>query len=261
VIELDDIGMTFTRSGKHFDALDGVSFRVEKGGFTSIVGPSGCGKTTLLKVIARLARPTRGELRIGGRAVATPGRDRAVVFQNFALLPWADVLTNAAFGLEARGVGRAEREEIARRHLARVGLTGFERHFPHQLSGGMQQRVGIARALAVEPDILLMDEPFGSLDALTRKVMQEDLAALWDAEADRTAVMVTHSMDEAVLLSDSVVLMNTRPGRVEDVVVVPFDRPRTAEVVRSAEYRDFAGYLWERLEQMHREDLARTVPT
>lgn len=255
MIKLDSIGMTYARDGVPFDALSDVDVALETGEFASLVGPSGCGKTTLLKIIAGLLRPTRGAVLIDDKEVSAPGRDRAVVFQNFALLPWADVMSNAAFGLEARGVRKAERERIAADQLARVGLTGFERNFPHQLSGGMQQRVGIARALAVEPDILLMDEPFGALDALTRQVMQKDLARLWDAAAGRTAVMVTHSMDEAVFLSDKIVLMNTRPGRIEEVIAVPFERPRTPEVVRSGAYRDFTDYLWTKLESMHRDDI------
>jgi NitT/TauT family transport system ATP-binding protein len=172
------------------------------------------------------------------------------------LLPWYDIITNVAFGLEARGVGKTERLKRAQTELARVGLTGFEHHLPHELSGGMQQRVGIARALAVEPQTLLMDEPFGALDALTRRVMQQDLADIWSQESnDRTAVFVTHSMDEAVFLSDRIVLMNTRPGRVEEVIEVPFARPRSTEVTRSAEYRDFVDYLSSRLEGMQRSDM------
>ena len=255
MIELDSIGMTYTRDGVPFDALKEVSCTIDTDEFTSLVGPSGCGKTTLLKIVAGLLIPTSGTLRIDGEIVREPGFDRAVVFQNFALLPWADVLTNAAFGLEARRVRKAERERVATEQLARMGLSGFERHHPHQLSGGMQQRVGIARALAVEPSILLMDEPFGALDALTRQVMQKELAQLWDSDEHRTAVMVTHSMDEAAFLSDTIVLMNTRPGRIEEIISVPFRRPRARDVVRSAEYRDFTDYLWTRLEGMHREDI------
>ncbi|KWX57143.1 ABC transporter ATP-binding protein [Mycobacterium sp. NAZ190054] len=255
MIELDSLTMTYERDGEPFDAIRDISCTIETGSFTSLVGPSGCGKTTLLKIIAGLLVPTSGALRIDGEVVREPGEDRAMVFQNFALLPWADVLTNTAFGLEARGLRKTEREGIARQYLARVGLTGFEHQRPHQLSGGMQQRVGIARALAVEPATLLMDEPFGALDALTRQVMQKDLADLWDSSEHRTAVMVTHSMSEAVLLSDKVILMNTRPGRIEDVITVPFERPRTS-LIRSAEYRDFTDYLSTRLEEMHRADLS-----
>jgi NitT/TauT family transport system ATP-binding protein len=261
MIELQEIGMTYTRDGIPFDAVGKVDVSMETGEFVALVGPSGCGKTTLLKIIAGLVEPSRGQLMIDAKHVTGPGFDRAVVFQNFVLLPWANILTNVAFGLEARGVPKAERERAGLEILTRVGLTGFEHHYPHQLSGGMQQRVGIARALVVEPDILLMDEPFGALDALTRQVMQKDLAKLWDESDRTTAVMVTHSMDEAVFLADKIVLMNTRPGRVEDLIEVPFPRPRTEAVIKSAEYREFTTYLWSRLERMHREDLAVQEPS
>ena len=227
------------------------------GRFTSIIGPSGCGKTTLLKMMAGLSKPTSGRIEIDGNVITGSGPDRALVFQNFVLLPWADVLANAAFGLEARGVPKRLREETARAQLSRVGLTGFESHFPHELSGGMQQRVGIARALAVDPDTLLMDEPFGSLDAITRQVMQRDLLRLWQETAHKTTVFVTHSMDEAALLSDQVVIMDTRPGRVASVVDVPFPRPRTAEITDSPEYREFTSDLSRQLERMQRMDMAR----
>jgi NitT/TauT family transport system ATP-binding protein len=261
VIELDDVGVVFERKGKPFEALKAVNFEVQDGKFVSLIGPSGCGKTTLLKIISGLAKPTSGAVRLDGQTISGPGPERALVFQNFVLLPWANVITNAAFGLEARGVGKEERLKRAQAELANVGLTGFEKHLPHELSGGMQQRVGIARALAVDPTVLLMDEPFGALDALTRQLMQKDLAKLWEG-GTRSGVFVTHSMDEAVYLSDQIVLMNTRPGRVEEVIDVPFPRPRTDQVTRSQEYRDFTDYLSSRLEGMQRDDMATrdTVP-
>jgi NitT/TauT family transport system ATP-binding protein len=255
MIELRNVGMVFERGGTRFVALDDVSFTVETGRFTTMIGPSGCGKTTLLKIIAGLLRPTSGEVLIDDERVTGPGSDRALVFQNFVLLPWADVVTNAAFGLEARGIPEPERSRRAAAELARVGLSAFEHHYPHELSGGMQQRVGIARALAVDPENLLMDEPFGSLDALTRQLMQKDLLALWQESEPRTAIFVTHSMDEAVFLSDRVVMMNTRPGRVEEIVEVPFGRPRAGDVIRSAEYHEFVTFLSSRLEMMQRADM------
>jgi ABC-type nitrate/sulfonate/bicarbonate transport system ATPase subunit len=257
VIEAREVSKVFSRNGVSFQALRDVSFQVETGEFTSIIGPSGCGKTTLLKMMAGLVIPSAGKIEINGTDVTGSGPDRALVFQNFVLLPWADVLTNAAFGLEARGVGKAERESKAREQLLSVGLGGFERHYPHELSGGMQQRVGIARALAVDPDTLLMDEPFGSLDAITRQVMQRDLLRLWQDTAHKTTVFVTHSMSEAALLSDHVVIMDTRPGRVARVVEVPFPRPRSDEVADSAESREFTADLSHQLEAMQREDMAR----
>jgi NitT/TauT family transport system ATP-binding protein len=262
MIELRNVGMVFERDGAGFVALEGISFAVETGQFATLIGPSGCGKTTLLKIVAGLLNPSTGEVLIDHRRVTGPGPDRALVFQNFVLLPWADVLTNAAFGLEARGVSQPERTRRAAAELSRVGLSGFEHHFPHELSGGMQQRVGIARALAVDPENLLMDEPFGALDALTRQLMQKDLLALWQASEPRTAVFVTHSMNEAVYLSDRLVMMNTRPGRIEEVVDVPFGRPRAADITRSAEYNEFVSLLSSRLEGMQRADMAsRTTET
>jgi NitT/TauT family transport system ATP-binding protein len=261
MIELRNVGMVFERGGARFSALNDVSFTVETGRFTTLIGPSGCGKTTLLKIIAGLLRPTSGEVLIDDERVTGPGSDRALVFQNFVLLPWADVLTNAEFGLEARGIPEPERSRRAAAELARVGLSAFEHHYPHELSGGMQQRVGIARALAVDPENLLMDEPFGSLDALTRQLMQKDLLALWQESEPRTAIFVTHSMDEAVFLSDRVVMMNTRPGRVEEIVEVPFGRPRAGDVTRSTEYHEFVTFLSSRLETMQRADMALRAET
>lgn len=259
MIEVKSVSKVFTRNGKSFEALRDVSFGVGTGRFISLIGPSGCGKTTLLKMMAGLIQPTDGMIEIGGKEVTGSGQDRALVFQNFVLLPWTDVLTNAAFGLEARGVPKREREEIARAHLDRVGLGGFEKHYPHELSGGMQQRVGIARALAVDPDTLLMDEPFGSLDAITRHVMQHDLLRLWQETATKTTVFVTHSMEEAALLSDQIVVMDTRPGRVSQLVDVPFPRPRVQALSDSPDYLEFTAELSHKLEKMQRIDMARSI--
>ncbi|MGE0216932.1 ABC transporter ATP-binding protein [Mycolicibacterium sp.] len=257
MLTFTDVSVTFTkRDGEPFVALQDVTFDIPDGEFVALIGPSGCGKTTLLKIIAGLQNSTSGQVAVNGHRIDGPGPDRALVFQNFVLLPWYDIITNVAFGLEARGVGKAERLARAQKELERVGLRGFEHHLPHELSGGMQQRVGIARALAVDPQTILMDEPFGALDALTRRVMQRDLAAIWSEEGnERTAVFVTHSMAEAVFLADRIVLMNTRPGRVEEVITVPFARPRGDDVTRSTEYRDFVDYLSSRLEGMQRNDM------
>lgn len=255
MISLDRVSMVFERNGDPFTALSEVAFEIPAGDFVSVIGPSGCGKTTLLKIVSGLLPPTSGVVNVNGQPIKGPGSDRALVFQNFVLLPWATVLDNAAFGLEARGVGKTERHERARAQLAKVGLSGFEDHYPRELSGGMQQRVGIARALAVNPDILLMDEPFGALDALTRRLMQSDLLDLWQESEPRTAIFVTHAMDEAVFLSDRIVLMNTRPGRVEEIIDVPFERPRDRELAARSEYHDFTDYLASRLESMQREDM------
>lgn len=255
MIELRDVTMVFERNGNPFTALENIGFQIPAGDFVSVIGPSGCGKTTLLKIVSGLLAATSGEVVIKGERIRGPGSDRALVFQNFVLLPWATVLDNAAFGLEARGVGKEERRAIAKAQLAKVGLSGFEDHYPRELSGGMQQRVGIARALAVDPDILLLDEPFGALDALTRRLMQSDLLELWQESEPRTAIFVTHAMDEAVYLSDRIVLMNTRPGRVEEIIDVPFARPRHRGLTAQADYHDFTDYLGSRLESMQRDDM------
>ena len=206
-------------------ALYDVSFSVRKNEFVCLLGPSGCGKTTLIRIIAGLIRADRGEVLVGGKPVTDPGRDRCMVFQQFGLLPWRTVLGNVEFGLEIEGAPRAERHEVARRYLELVGLAGFEHYYPHQISGGMQQRVGIARALSKEPDILLMDEPFGAVDAQTREQLQEELLKIW-AKTDTTVIFVTHSIDESVYLSDRVIIMQSRPGRIKEEVRVDLPRPR-----------------------------------
>jgi NitT/TauT family transport system ATP-binding protein len=232
-------------------ALDGVDLTIRPQEFVCVLGPSGCGKTTLLKVIAGLLPLDEGEVRIDGQLVTGPGPERAMVFQDFALLPWADVSTNVAFGLELRGVPRAQREHRAHELIEAVGLAGFEQHYPRQLSGGMQQRVGLARALAVDPQILLMDEPFGSVDAQTRRLLQTDLLALLE-RTPKTVVFVTHSMTEAVRLSDRVVLMTARPGRVHDIVEVGLPRPRPDQLDQYPRFSELKVYLWQQLKAMQR---------
>jgi ABC-type nitrate/sulfonate/bicarbonate transport system ATPase subunit len=230
-------------------ALAGVDLTVRDREIVCLIGPSGCGKTTLLRIVAGLVRCSAGEVRIDGQPVTGPGQDRAMVFQHFALLPWADVLTNVAFGLELRGVDRTARERVAMELIRAVGLAGFERHRPWQLSGGMQQRVGLARALAVHPRTLLMDEPFSAVDAQTRRELQEDLLRL-HAERPQTALFVTHSMDEAVRLGDRVVLLTPRPGRVREVLDVTLPRPRPPDLERHPAFIDLKEYLWQQLRAM-----------
>jgi NitT/TauT family transport system ATP-binding protein len=253
MIELRDCRKTYlSQNGEAaVVALDGFSLSIQSGEFVCLLGPSGCGKTTLLKAIAGLVRLDGGEVCIDGRPVSGPGTDRAMVFQDFALLPWSDVLTNVAFGLELRGVPKRDREQRARELIGAVGLAGFERHYPRQLSGGMQQRVGLARALAVNPSILLMDEPFGAVDAQTRRLLQEDLLALLD-RTPKTVVFVTHSMEEAVLLGDRVALMTPRPGRVRDTVTVGLPRPRPPDLEKLPRFADLTQYLWQELKEMQR---------
>ncbi len=229
--------------------LDGVDLEVRPHEFVAVLGPSGCGKTTLLRILAGLEGWDSGEVRVHGRPVSGPGTDRALVFQDFALLPWATVTDNIAFGLELRGVARAERTAVANRLIDRVGLNGFARHYPHQLSGGMQQRVGLARALAVEPEILLLDEPFGSLDSLTRRGLQEDVLRLHH-ETRKTVLLVTHSVDEAARLGDRVVLLGPRPARVIETIETGLPRPRPDDIGSDRRFVALKEHLWNRLKAL-----------
>ncbi|MGN6719665.1 MAG: ABC transporter ATP-binding protein [Candidatus Binatia bacterium] len=206
-------------------ALYNISLAIRKNEFVSLLGPSGCGKTTLIRIIAGLLVADRGEVLVNSQVVNSPGRDRCMVFQQFGLLPWRTVVSNVEFGLEIDGVPREERRARADKYLELVGLKGFENYYPHQISGGMQQRVGIARALSKKPEILLMDEPFGAVDAQTREQLQEELLKIW-AQTETTVVFVTHSIDEAIYLSDRVVVMQARPGRIKEEVTVDLPRPR-----------------------------------
>lgn len=231
-----------TGANSQLQALDRVSFDVHDHEFLSILGPSGCGKSTLLRILDGLTPFDGGTVLVDGSPVTGPGPDRAVVFQNFALLPWATVLDNVSLPLEAKGLPGPQRKELARSALAQVGLTEFEGHYPRTLSGGMQQRVGLARALAVDPRILLMDEPFGALDALTRTFLQDELLRIWTRDR-KTVVFVTHAIDEAVYLSDRVVIMSPRPGRVVEIVDVPLDRDRNADVRDTSAFNEVVGHM------------------
>jgi NitT/TauT family transport system ATP-binding protein len=231
------------------EALRDVNLAFPKGQLSTLLGPSGCGKTTLLKIIAGLIPKSGGEVRVKGKPVHGPGPERAFVFQDFALLPWADVLRNVAFGLELRGVARPAREEVARKYIAEVGLKGFEHRYPNQLSGGMRQRVGLARALTVDADIILMDEPFSSVDEQTRRKFQEDLLGLLRNHR-KTVIFVTHSIEEAAYLSDQIVLLSPRPGTVSRIVRPAVDRSRSAdEIRRDRNYLDTVDDIWGTLRQ------------
>jgi ABC-type nitrate/sulfonate/bicarbonate transport system ATPase subunit len=240
-------------------ALQGVNLTIGTGEFVSVVGPSGCGKTTLLRMIAGLALPDAGAIAIDGLPVSGPGPDRAVVFQQFALLPWATVADNIAFGLELRGMPRADRLAIADDLIHGMGLRGFERHYPRQLSGGMQQRVGLARALAVNPAILLMDEPFASVDAQTRRTLQDDLLTLAE-RTHKTIVFVTHDIDEAVRLADRVVLISPRPGQVVESMPVGLPRPRPDGFDQDPHAIRLKAYLWRELRGMQLHLPAKSLP-
>jgi NitT/TauT family transport system ATP-binding protein len=213
-------------------ALENIDLRIAKGEFLSLLGPSGCGKTTLLRMVAGLIPTDEGEIAVEGRKVTRPTKQTAVVFQNFGLLPWRTVRRNVEFPLELDGVGPAERERIASEYLEVVGLSRFDRHYPHELSGGMQQRVGIARALARKPSLLLMDEPFGALDAQTREELQEEFLRIW-AMTSTTVIFVTHSIDEALVMSDRIAVFATRPGRIKEIISSPFERRGAGTDVRA----------------------------
>ena len=226
------------------EALKDLSLEFPRGQLTSLLGPSGCGKTTLLKIIAGLLKPTTGEIEIDGKAVTSPGPDRAFVFQDFALLPWASVLRNVAFGLELRGVPESERHDIAEKYIKEVGLAGFEKSFPHELSGGMRQRVGLARALSVDADVLLMDEPFSAVDEQTRRKFQEDLLALV-ANENKTFIFVTHSIEEAVYVSDQIAILLPRPSRVSEIIRPTGLREKDLLTIRrDPEYLDIVDDIW-----------------
>jgi NitT/TauT family transport system ATP-binding protein len=240
--------------GKRFgdvSALENVNLEVKENEFVSIVGTSGCGKSTLLSILGGLQDPSEGGVLVDGAPIAGPGRDRGVVFQGYSLLPWLTVRKNVEFALLDEGLSSKERVEQAREHLALVGLSDFEDSFPSQLSGGMKQRVAIARALSYRPKILLMDEPFGALDALTRRVMQELLTQVWEKHR-LTVVFITHDVEEAVFISDRVLVMSNRPGRIKAEFDVSLPRPRDHRLTASSEFRVIAAEV---LESIYAESL------
>jgi NitT/TauT family transport system ATP-binding protein len=247
-LDLEHLSLAYPQRGGTFLALADVDLSIRDGEFVTIVGPSGCGKSTLLMLIAALLRPSRGSVRLDGALVTAPGPDRALVFQDFALLPWRTVLANVALGLELKGIPAREREQIARRHIAMVGLGAFERSYPHQLSGGMRQRVGIARALAVEPQVLLMDEPFGALDAQIRQVMGSELLRIWEA-GRKTILFVTHDIDEAIYLADRTIVMSASPGRVIADMAVTLPRPRPLEIRNDPAFTAYRQRIWDLLQR------------
>jgi NitT/TauT family transport system ATP-binding protein len=235
------------RTKSRMVALDGVDLKVMDGEFVSIVGPSGCGKTSFLSVVDGLIAATAGRVTVDGQVVTGPGPDRAMVFQDSSLLPWRTVSRNVVYGLECLGVGAREAKRRAERFIGMVGLSGFEDHYPHELSGGMQQRVNLARALVVDPKILLMDEPFAALDAQTREVMQEELLQIW-LRAKKTVLFITHQIDEAIYLSDRVVVFSARPGKVKKIIGVNIERPRKLGIKREPRFHDIEDEIWDLIE-------------
>jgi len=250
-LAVDNVSKVFPGRGASpfLEALRAVSFAAQPGEFISLIGPSGCGKTTLMRIVHGLDTPTAGSVRFDDRMVAAPDQTRAVIFQGFNLFPWRTVAQNIGFGLEVRRDDPAKLAERVAEMVELVGLGGFEHHYPHEISGGMQQRVGIARALALDPSVLLMDEPFGALDAITREKLQRDIADIL-ARAPKTTLFITHNMDEAIFFSDRILVFGTRPGRIIEEVTVPFERPRTVDVVRaSREFTELRERLWALLSQ------------
>ena len=236
-IEIDGVGISYKSAAGETEALSDFSMLVEPGEFVSVIGPSGCGKSTLLNAVAGFVEPTRGSITVDGEKVRGPSAERGVVFQQYSLFPWRTVRRNVEFGLKMRGMGKIAREKAARTLLSLAGLLDFENHYPDQLSGGMKQRVGIVRALAPSPQVLLLDEPFGALDAQTRTVMQQILTNMWQ-QLRISVIFITHDIDEAIFLSDRIYVMTARPGLLKAQLDVPLPRPRLPQMVTSAEFLD-----------------------
>ena len=242
------------RTGGRLLALDSVNLSVHEGEFVSIVGPSGCGKTTFLNIVDGLLGATAGKIYLNGKEINRPDVDRAVVFQDASLLPWRTVFKNVMYGLECQGRNDQAGEKRGKEFIRLVGLGGFEHHFPHELSGGMQQRVNLARALTVDPEILLMDEPFAALDAQTREMMQAELLRIW-GETRKTVLFITHQINEAVFLSDRVIVFKSRPGKVKETVKVDLPRPRTLHLKRDRAFLDLEDQVWTLIE----DEVKRTM--
>jgi NitT/TauT family transport system ATP-binding protein len=242
-IIIEGLSMAFGEANKTVQALGEITLTIESGEFTSVVGPSGAGKTTFLRILSGVLSPTAGRVTCGDDT----GRGRAMVFQEDRLLPWRTVLDNVAYGLEVRGIDKEERRRQARRYVELVGLSGFGKRYPQELSGGMRQRANLARALAIEPDILLMDEPFASVDHQTREIMQYELLTIWE-RTHQTVLFVTHQIDEAVYLSDRLIVFSGRPGRVKADLPVEMPRPRDLAVKRSPQFVEYVDRVWALLE-------------
>jgi len=248
-LEVRGVNKTF-RQGRtaRIPVLKELSLEVGELEFLAVIGPSGCGKSTFLRILDGLIPADSGSIRLDGRELTGTGQGRGMVFQSFDLFPWRTALGNVEFGLEIQGLAKAERRTRARHYLELVGLTGFEQAYPYQLSGGMQQRVGIARALAIRPEILLMDEPFGSLDVQTRDLLQDELLRIWESE-QKTVVFVTHSIEEAIYLADRVVVFTPRPAEVDRTITVPFGRPRREELKTSPAFLELRRQIWDVLKK------------
>jgi NitT/TauT family transport system ATP-binding protein len=247
-LSIRGLSKSFRKGDTVIEALRNLSVDIREGEFVGIVGASGCGKTTMLRLIDGLTEPTAGSVLVDGKPLERPGEQLAFVFQQDGLLPWRTVLANTLFGPELQGRDHAQALSTAQRFLRMVGLAQFPQHYPHELSGGMRQRVNLARALTVGADILLMDEPFAALDAQTREIMQTELLRIW-RETRRTVLLVTHQIDEAVFLSDRVLVFTTRPGRLKDEVRIDLPRPRDLSVKRTPEFARYTDYIWRAIEE------------
>lgn len=246
-LQLRNVCCTFESATGDVVALRDVDLDLTEGEFVCVVGASGSGKSTLLRLIDGLIAPTEGEVLVGGKPVEGPGPDRAMVFQQDCLLPWQTILDNVAYGLRLAGVPKPEAHATARRYIELVGLAGFEGSYPHQLSGGMRQRANVARALAVDPRLILLDEPFAALDSQTREIMQSELLRIWSTDR-KTVVFITHQIDEAVYLADRVVVLSARPGTVREIVDIDLPRPRDLHVKRTAEFGAYVDHVWSLIE-------------
>jgi NitT/TauT family transport system ATP-binding protein len=247
-LEVENLSKYFYgRAGDIRKVLDSITVSIADGEFVCLVGASGCGKTTFIRCIAGLLPAEEGEVRIDGKVVTRPGSDRGFVFQNDALLPWRTVMHNVLFGLEVRGRSFAETKPTAETLIKLVGLSGFENHYPSELSGGMRQRVNLARALAIDPEVLLMDEPFASLDAQTREIMQRELLKIWN-QRKKTVLFITHQIDEAIYLADRVLVFSYRPGRLTADIRIPFPRPRELALKRSPDFLKYVDDVWKLIE-------------
>jgi NitT/TauT family transport system ATP-binding protein len=243
-LELRSVRKSFPSPGKpDFVAVDDITIAAAEGEFLVLVGPSGSGKSTLLDLIGGLTKPTSGEILLDGRPITGPGLDRGVVFQQYALLPWRSARANVEFGLEAKGIPRRRRKTIADEYLHLVGLDGFADHLPHELSGGMKQRVAIARSLAYDPEVLLMDEPFAALDAQTRESLQDELLRIWKATG-KTILFITHGIDEAIYLGQRVAVLTERPGRIKEIVDIDIDHGAVDDLRSSEQFRDYRHRIW-----------------
>ena len=255
VVKVNDITKSFkTRkkgsSDQILKVLSDISFELKKGSFTSIIGPSGCGKTTLLRIIDGLAKPDSGEVIFNGETVVSPPEKMGFVFQQFGLLPWRTVIKNVEFGLELKGIDAEERTEVAQKYIELVGLKGFENHYVHQISAGMQQRVGLARALSIDPDVLLMDEPFASVDMQTREILQRQLLQIVKGDVPKTTLFVTHNVDEAVYLSDEILLLSTHPAELKEIIKVDLPKDRWSYDIRTVPiYTELRSRIWKFLER------------